>query len=488
MAANQAYGGAIAAPSGTLNVFDSELSGNSARGVLSPFGASSGHGGAVASGWWTPQTTAIRAKLVRCLLVGNYANSFLGKAYGGAVISLPSKKTGTPIDGWLVIDNCTFTENYAQASSDAYHSRAGALHYPLDAADTEVWFSTFEGNWANPLQGTPNGKGGAFFVNQNTLWNHLTVKASVFEGNYATEGNQWYTNLTQSQLGNNPLISGGYNVFHQAFEMASTNGIFWSRWSQNPSDLQVFGGLRPLKDNGGPTHTMAPSCNSSARGLATLSIPGYISTSDQQGVARPQGNADAGAYQSEPLDVNFTHNLPTARTCYNKCLNIEWEGVPGYTYRWTFVESDGSYQVYTSNSFEYTTPGIGRGVQVWVDIYDQSGCYQRVNLGISLKKCGGGTFDCGPGGISGRGLTEELIWENPLQLAYPNPTLDWVRFHPTTEVSQVTAVDAQGRVRTLLWSTQQRGVNLSELPAGLYVLQLQDGTGQILETHRVQKQ
>ncbi|MEL6534414.1 MAG: choice-of-anchor Q domain-containing protein [Bacteroidota bacterium] len=489
VAANKAYGGAAYVRTGNLRVRKTEFENNSARGNLSGFGTSSGYGGAMATGWWSRVDGPAYVTVEQSLFYNNYANSFIGHGYGGGIFVMRAQDIdNSKPDGRFIMENTTFSANRAESSTDSYESQGGGIYFTSSPPTSFITYSTFYGNKAKPKQGMDNGQGGAFYFNARNRDNNIYLTASVFESNYASVGEQFFANSPWPSVYDNPLHSLGFNVFQQAKTYTSLNGIFWSYWNGGSGDITAAVSLRPLANNGGPTRTHALGCNSSAKELFGLSSPTAV---DQRGVARPTTvNPDAGAYQTVPLDTTLVHNLPDSRTrvCYNTCLNVEWEGIPGYTYRWTFVAPDGSYQVYTTNQFDYTTPASGKGVQIYVDIYDQSGCWHRVYLALALKTCGGGTTDCGPGGGMQRTLTEELTYENALQLAYPNPARDWVHFHPACEVHTVTVVDLQGRVRSLPWNAQQRGVNLAELPEGVYMIRLSDEVGQTLETHRVIKE
>lgn len=111
------------------------------------------------------------------------------------------------------------------------------------------------------------------------------IKSSIFADNRADDGFDDVDGSVQSQ---------DYNLI----EHPSANHYDLS----GPSDHNIIGQdplLGPLRDNGGGTQTHALPSGSPAidRGSCT-DIAGDPITSDQRGIARPQGNrCDIGAYE-----------------------------------------------------------------------------------------------------------------------------------------------------------------------------------------------
>jgi hypothetical protein len=92
---------------------------------------------------------------------------------------------------------------------------------------------------------------------------------------------------------NGPITSNGYNLDSDgSCSLMATGDLS----SMNPN-------LGPLQNNGGSTQTQALKSSSPAIDMGNLALPNGIipacESSDQRGVARPQGaDCDMGAYES----------------------------------------------------------------------------------------------------------------------------------------------------------------------------------------------
>jgi len=150
--------------------------------------------------------------------------------------------------------------------------------------------STLDGNGAGP--GLRVGQGGAV-VRGSTISGHATspgilgletsltrVTGSILDGNVPNCREQ----------GSASVVSGGYNV-------DSANSCGFAAAGDRPSTNPLLG---PLQANGGPTATRAIASGSPARDAVTDGCP--PPSTDQRGVARPQGPAcDSGAFEFVPI-------------------------------------------------------------------------------------------------------------------------------------------------------------------------------------------
>jgi hypothetical protein len=114
-------------------------------------------------------------------------------------------------------------------------------------------------------------------------------------------------------LRNSILASRDRNCPFDIITSAGYNLIDDGSCGSAPTDLVgVFPGLSPLQDNGGPTATQALQLTSPARNAgspAAAGADGACETTDQRGVARPQGGrCDIGAFE---IELDNTEPTPT---------------------------------------------------------------------------------------------------------------------------------------------------------------------------------
>jgi hypothetical protein len=255
----------------------------------------------------------------RTRFVGNSAgtNDDGNLGYGGALWS--ASYAGE------VFDQVTMADNRAAYQGGAVYGDSANYHLVLEA-------STVSGNTA----GTPDhaGQGGGIFTNASVLrienstltankassasggssqggaiWasgSRVALHYSTVTGNYAHQGAGVYSDIFGSVVGS--ILSGNKTSKHGSekdctasdpkYTMASMGGnvlgqkgcVATLRSSDKVSRKLHLG---TLKDNGGPTKTMAISKKSPAVGRASFLVPG----SDQRGHHRPGKHADAGAYE-----------------------------------------------------------------------------------------------------------------------------------------------------------------------------------------------
>jgi len=209
------------------------------------------------------------------LTLENLTIAFGNSATGGGVENI----------GSLIITNCTFFLNSAG-------SGGGITNYDM----LTVTNSTFSGNSATPWGGGIYNEGS------------LTITNSTFSGNSAVSGGGIYkrtaygtltllnTIVASSTSGGNcggTIINDGNNI-----DDGTTCG--WGSTDGSMSSTDPL--LGALADNGGPTQTFALLAGSPAMDGVTFNAPNGAPSTDQRGVARPQGvRYDIGAYESEVL-------------------------------------------------------------------------------------------------------------------------------------------------------------------------------------------
>ncbi len=201
----------------------------------------------------------------------------------------------------LTIENCTFTGNNAEFG--------GAIFTSLGTAT--ITNSTFAGNSATDGGAIFNNNTNPLLLTNDTFWeNTATAGGALFEATGTLTKYKATLFQTGSTGANCSAVSGtvhqdiGFNISNDAscgFTMGTSH-------VESPG-LDTGG----LKQNGGPTETVALLSNSSARGLDTActnqeSTPETVAT-DQRLFGRPDSptSCDSGAYEFTgvaPLVIN----------------------------------------------------------------------------------------------------------------------------------------------------------------------------------------
>lgn len=89
--------------------------------------------------------------------------------------------------------------------------------------------------------------------------------------------------------------------------------------------------------------------------------------------------------------------------------------------------------------------------------------------------------------FAGNDLPVERFWDPPKVSVYPNPTSDFFAISNATEVEQLTIFNLVGKeMRTF---NVEEGVkyNVSDLPNGMYLIQMTDNQKKIINTQRLHK-
>jgi uncharacterized repeat protein (TIGR01451 family) len=196
-------------------------------------------------------------------------------------------------DATTTVTNSTFSRNHAANSGGGMDSIGGTV---------TVTNSTFSGNRAGFGGGIRNE--GAMTVTNSTL----SGNGAIDGGGIANEEERAVFTVLSSIVAANsgwncigPISDGGYNLEFTRFNGTNRCGFSKHAVSANPR-------LGALRNNGGPTKTMALRTESPA----IDAIPpgshgcGKRVAADQRGVARPQSEGcDIGAFEVELVDLGI---------------------------------------------------------------------------------------------------------------------------------------------------------------------------------------
>ncbi|HEY6427355.1 MAG TPA: fibronectin type III domain-containing protein [Acidimicrobiales bacterium] len=382
LANNGVQGGGGIYSHGTLSVTASTFTGNS-----SPATSGTSGGAIDSSGTLTVATSSFS---------GNSAQE------GGGIFN---QKSAT-------ISTSTFTNNTALIYG------GGAL---LNAAGTETLVGdTFVGNTgpgggaidndtalnvsnSTFFNNTGGGNGGGAVENFGTT----TLTQSTFSGNSSPYGADIfnYTGFTLSMkmdivanghVGNN--CGGQAHITDLGYNIDTGSSCGFSGTTGSMSNTQP--NLDALASNGGPTQTMALPSGSPALNAIPASTAGCAGTTDQRGVARPQGSGcDVGAYE---LIVTTTDTQPptvptglSATTVTSNSVGLSWS---------TSTDPDGTvvgYTIYrngvavgsTGGATTYTDLGVypGTTYQYTVDAVDGGGNHSaQSSPGLSVTTTASG--------------------------------------------------------------------------------------------------
>jgi CSLREA domain-containing protein len=202
---------------------------------------------------------AYSTSFTKSTISGNTAGTSSTAGYGGGIYAY---------DAVLVLENSTVANNSARSISGT-PGQGGGL-YLYDGSTTGVRYSTVSGNVAKQGGGVY-----AYSYGGNLL-------GSIVSQNRATKGGAEQDCTTAAASAR--LHSLGGNVLGQKSCVTATGS--GDKVSKKP-------GLGKLKNNGGPTRTMALSKKSPAIGRSSFQVP----STDQRGHGRPSKHADAGAYE-----------------------------------------------------------------------------------------------------------------------------------------------------------------------------------------------
>ncbi len=226
--------------------------------------------------------------------------------------------------GTLTITNSTVSGNSATGGN-----HGGGLRNQSGAVT--ISNSTFSGNSATT--------GGGLF---NGLGYTVTISNSTFSGNSATSGNggginnQGTVTISNSTFSDNSASASGGGINNNGTATLKNTIVANSTTGGNCSGTITNGGnniddgttcawgstsgsmsstnplLGALANNGGPTQTFALLTGSPAIDGLTFNAPNSAPSTDQRGVARPQGaRYDIGAYELEQAAASSACTLST---------------------------------------------------------------------------------------------------------------------------------------------------------------------------------
>jgi hypothetical protein len=292
------------------------------------------------------------------------------------------------------VTNSTFTSNNATIyGGGALVNAAGTATLAGDtfvgntgpgggAIDNDATLNISNSTFTNNTGGT---NGGGAIVNFGTT----TVNQSTFSGNTSPYGANIYnyTGFTLSMsmdivaggltgsncAGQAPITDLGYNI-----DTGSSCGFSATNHSLPNTQPQ----LDALAWNGGSTQTMALPAGSPAIDAIPSATPGCTGSTDQRGIARPQGTGcDIGAYElGVPTGDTQPPTVPAglaATSVASGSVSLSWNassddvGVTGYTvYRnGTLYGTTGS----SATTYTDTTVAPSTSYSYTVDAFDAAG-------------------------------------------------------------------------------------------------------------------
>ena len=281
------------------------------------------------------------------------------------------------------------------------------------ALDNDAILNISDSTFTNNTGGT---NGGGAVVNFGTT----TLTQSTFSGNTSPFGANIYnfTGFTLSMSmdivagglnGNNcgggaPITDLGYNT---------DTGTSCGFTAANHSLPNTDPGLAPLAWNGGSTQTMALPVGSPAVDAIPSATPGCIGSTDQRGIARPQGaGCDIGAYElattsgdTQPPTVPTglaTTSVASGSVSFSWNASSDNVGVVGYTvYRnGTLYGTTGS----SATTYTDTTVAPLTSYSYTVDAFDAAGNHSAQSSSLPVT-------------------TPAAVPSNPYSPAHPRPYL-----------------------------------------------------------------
>ncbi len=304
------------------------------------------------------------------------------------------------------ITNSTFTSNNATIyGGGALVNAAGTATIAGDtfvantgpgggAIDNDTTLNISNSTFTNNTGGT---NGGGAVVNFGTT----TLNQSTLSGNTSPYGANLYNytgftlsmsmdivagGITGSNCGGQaPITDLGYNI-----DTGSSCGFSATDHSLSNTQPQ----LDALASNGGPTQTMALPAGSPAIDAIPTSTAGCAGTTDQRGIARPQGNGcDIGAYELVVTSGDTQPpSVPTGlaiTSVTSSSVSLSWNassdnvGVTGYTiYRnGAPVGSTGGP---AATTFTDLTASPNTSYSYTVDAFDGSGNHSGRSQPVSV--------------------------------------------------------------------------------------------------------
>jgi chitodextrinase len=379
-AATGTSGGAIDS-SGTLNVTTSTFSGNSAQ-----------EGGGVFN-----QATAT---ITNSTFTSNNATIY----GGGALLNAAGTET---------VAGDTFVANTGPGGG---------------AIDNDTTLNIANSTFTNNTGGT---NGGGAVENFGTT----TVKQSTFSGNTSPYGANIF-NYTGFKLSMSmDIVAGGLvgtNCGGQAritdlgYNIDTGSSCGFSATNHSLPNTQPE--LDALASNGGSTQTMGLPAGSPAIDAIPSATPGCTGSTDQRGIARPQGKGcDIGAYELVVASGDTTPpSIPSglaATSVTSSSVSLKWNassdnvGVTGYTiYR--NGASVGSTAGATATTFTDPTVSPSASYSYTVDAFDGSGNHSAGSAPVSVTTpapTGVQAVQAGAAATATRVTSTTIVLSNPVR-------------------------------------------------------------------------
>jgi len=216
---------------------------------------------------------------------GSYAGGGIFNNYGTVTVTKSTFSGNSAGLGGGILNYGTLTVTNSTFSANSAYDGGGIYNQSGTATVTNSTFSGNSGSYA----------GGGIFNYDGTLAIKSTLLANSPSGGNAVNGY-------------GTIVSGGYNL--------SDDGCCASFFTQTGDLNNTPAGLDPsgLKDNGGPTQTIALLPTSPAVDAIPVSdctdVAGNPVTTDQRGVVRPQGPAcDIGAFELAAYAAQVQHPI-----------------------------------------------------------------------------------------------------------------------------------------------------------------------------------
>jgi uncharacterized repeat protein (TIGR01451 family)/CSLREA domain-containing protein len=349
------YGGGIY-NEGTLTLTNSTVSNNDTNTSV----ASNGHGGGIYNA--ITGTLTLNSSTVSNNTVINAAHDgYGGGIYNAGTLTLNNSTVsgnhtygdhchggGIHNEGTLTLNNSTVDSN--NASTDTAYGDGGGIHSVGNGSSVTSNNSTVSSNSSNgggSGGGLWNGDGASMVLNNSTLsfnvsynnggaiynTNNSTLtlnNCTIGSHNYAFGGNGggiWNdnngtVNFKNSIIAWNMANSAGPDCHNTATLISLDYNLVGDDSGcpftpQTGDQVNVDPLLGGLQDNGGPTETRAlllgsPAFDAIPIGSCTDHL-GTPITTDQRGVARPQGSAcDIGAYEAQTADLSLSKTVDKA--------------------------------------------------------------------------------------------------------------------------------------------------------------------------------
>ena len=225
-------------------------------------------------------------------------------------------------DGQLAIRSSTLSANSASDPNGG----GGGIFNGIDVASSstvDIANSTLSGNSAEAFGGAIINVGTVTLLSSTLSGNSASSGGGIFNGNSGpiVGSASVAASIVAANTGGN--CSGVGTTVSNGFNLVGADCSFVAAGDQTVADTASAIGIGPLANNGGPTRTMAllpdsPAVNAVPLGIVsvdgTIFLCPFLDSTDQRGVARPQGPfCDVGAYELIPsLDVTIVDSLGVA--------------------------------------------------------------------------------------------------------------------------------------------------------------------------------